>query len=126
MKKLALIAISLSISSPVLAQTVRCENTIYNMPQLGTTCKVVQPLPPPSPAELVQEGRQKTNGFLEVLVPEMMTNRRRQQAQAAVAANRQTVGKMLTEGRCLDARNFALEQGDFELANHVVAICTER
>lgn len=39
------------------------------------------------------------------------------------AANRSTVGGLIADGKCDDARRYALRSGDLDLAEHVARLC---
>jgi hypothetical protein len=50
-----------------------------------------------------------------------------QRAEAASRADRATrVGSLMASGDCTGAKNLALSEGDFDMAQRVVALCTPK
>lgn len=101
------------------AQTATCQNYgSYSQCQL-------QPQPnygvvaPPSPFESME-----TVGRLLMYRQQLEAVREAQAQAGAEAGQRRIIGRMVAEGRCDDAKRFALALGRFDIAEEAVRVCT--
>lgn len=109
------IGLALALSGTATAQTTRCANTIYGMPEFGMTCETSGGSSPPVSWRDVSPV--PCNAFQRAaLGPEHCGAR-------DVAAARKKVGEQIAAGDCDAALKGALATGDLAFAREVRDFC---
>ena len=115
----------------ILAQTTNCYPNNPIMPSAGMHCDTT-----PDASQLLQQNQPAAEGGPDRApssLEECAIGGLRAMADGCTftqiakakknAANRSAVGNLIADGKCADARNYALRAGDLELAEHVSTLC---